>query len=291
MAVGDVDGIQGAFNFRRDAFPEFFVRLLQARLDHLRDLFGGEIGVAVLIVEDPAFALGDHVGAKFLDGKLVTPIAEGAFGELHNVALVNQRHYAALFFQGVLYGAANEALCGAGRHRLDADAGFGLDLLGGSFQHFKIQKIDHAFCVRGARAPFDSGVNILGVLAKDHDVHSFRIFYGRRHAFEVANRAHACIEVKDLTERHVERAYSAANGRGERAFDGHAEIANGFDCVFGQPVIELFEGFLAGKNFQPFNFALPAVGLGDGGIENLSRGFPDVAASAVAFDKGNYGGI
>ena len=66
------------------------VALLQARLDHRGVLLDGELRIAVAIVDDPALALGDDFIAEFVPRQFVAPVAERAFGELHDVALVHR---------------------------------------------------------------------------------------------------------------------------------------------------------------------------------------------------------
>jgi hypothetical protein len=48
------------------------------------------LGLALLVAEDPALALGDDLAAELPRGELVAPVAEGALGELHDVALVHE---------------------------------------------------------------------------------------------------------------------------------------------------------------------------------------------------------
>jgi len=49
----------------------------------------------------------------------------------------------------------------------------------------------------------------------------------------------------------------------------------------------LAEGFFAGKNLEPFDAALATVCFFNGRIEHALRSFPDIAARAVAFNKGD----
>src|SRR5204862_3313014 len=100
------------------------VELVGAREDLLKrdvrdgvldeDLPGGRLAAAVV----PADGL---AGVLLLD-EGVAPVAEGALGELHDVALVHERDALALVLDGVVEGGANEALTALARDRLDADA-------------------------------------------------------------------------------------------------------------------------------------------------------------------------
>ena len=64
-------------------------------------------------------------GAELLLRQLVAPVAERALGELHDVALVHERHRDAIVLDGVLDRLADQALAALLRYRLDADAGAG----------------------------------------------------------------------------------------------------------------------------------------------------------------------
>ena len=95
-----------------------------AGLDHAGVGLHAQVWILLEVAEDPAFPLGDAHIAEFGGGQLVAPVAEGAFRELHDVALVHQGHVAlvALKTQGVLDGLADVALAAGFAHRLDADA-------------------------------------------------------------------------------------------------------------------------------------------------------------------------
>ena len=143
--------------------------------------------------------------------------------------------------------------------------------------------------VLAALLELDARVHVLGVLAEDDDVHLLGLLHRAGHALVVLHRPHAGVEVEDLAQRHVQRTNAAADRRGQRSFDGDAQIARRGDRVVGQPAGELAEGFFAGKDLKPADGALAAVGLFDCGVEDSLRGLPDVAAGAVAFNKRNDG--
>ena len=196
-----------------------------------------------------------------------------------------------LIFDRVLDRAADEALGAGGRHGLDADAGIFANFFRRAGEHFVVEEIDQLFCFRSAGAPFDSRVHVFGVFAEDHHVHALGIRHGRRHAVKIAHRANAGVKIEHLAQSDVERTNAAAYGRGERAFDSHAEIAEGVDGILREPFFELFEGFFARKNFHPRDFALAAKGFFDGRVEHAARRDPDVASSAVTFDERDDGPV
>ena len=111
------------------------------------------------------------------------------------------------------------------------------------------------------------------------------MLHGRGHSGVILHGTHAGVEIEDLAQGDVEGADAASDGRGQRAFDGDAKFADGADGVVGQPVLKAGLGFLAGKDFVPGYGALPVVGLFDSGVEYADRGFPDITASAVAFNE------
>ena len=242
-----------------------------------------------MVVDDPALALGDDLVAELLRGQLVSPLAECAFGELLDVALVHEGHRLAIVGQRVLDGHAHQALGAGDGDRLDADAGVLAHLLVGAGQHLVVEEVDQLLGLRRSLLPLDAGVNVFRVLAEDHDVHALGMLHRRGNALVILHRANAGIEVENLAQGDVQRADAAADRRGQRALDADAQIAEGADGVVGQPGLEAVHGLLAGEDFVPGDPALAAVGLLDCRIEHADRRFPDVAAGAVAFDEGNDG--
>src|SRR5439155_6750292 len=244
--------------------------------------------------------------AEVLFGGLIAPVAEGAFGELHDVALVHDRHALALELDRVTNRAVDQSHAAAVAHRFDADAdadvgrkilradGFPellrllfrakadfIEVLGKFFG----DEIQNFLRLGRAAGVFDTGVNILGIFAEEDHVHFFRMLHGRRNAGEVLNGPEADVEVEHLTERHVERADAAAHRRGERTFDADEEFLERIDGVVGQPVVELLESGFACEHFEPGGLAFAAVGLVHGGVEHALTGGPDVRPRAVAADK------
>jgi hypothetical protein len=65
-------------------------------------------GLAVVLL--PEFVLGDDRLAVLLVGDLIAPIAERALGELHDVALVDERYRIAVVGQRVVDRLADESL-------------------------------------------------------------------------------------------------------------------------------------------------------------------------------------
>ena len=139
------------------------------------------------------------------------------------------------------------------------------------------------------RGPLDAGVDVLGVLAEDHDVHPLRVRDRRRRAREVPDRADAGVQVQHLPQRDVEAADAAADRRRQRPLDGDLVRANRLERVVRQPLAVLLLGLLAGRHLEPGDLLLAAERLLHGRVEHADAGAPDVGPRAVSFNKRNNG--
>jgi len=222
--------------------------------------------------------------AEFALREGVAPIAEGAFGELHDVAFVDNRDRLAVVVDGVLDRGADEAFGAFRRDRLDADAAGQRepDFL---HAHFVLEERDEFLRFGRTGFPFDTGVDVLGVLAEDDHVHLLGMFDGRGDALEPHHRPQAHIQVEHLAERDVERADAFAHRSGQRAFDADEVILERLDGFVREPVVEFLERLLTGPDFEPFDLALTGIRFLDGGVEHADAGGPDVRAGAVATDE------
>src|SRR5439155_12146435 len=225
-----------------------------ARVDLARVVLDGDGRPGLPVAEDPALALGDDPVAVVPHGERVAPVAERALGELHDVALVDEGDAPAPVAEGVFDRGAGEPLGPLARHGLHAGAAGGreADL---PDPHFALQERDQLPRLGALRRPLDPGVDVLGVLAKDHHVDLLGALDRARHAREPAHRAEA-----DVVDR-----------------------------ILGAPVLEAVECLLAGDDLHPGDAALAAVGLLDRGVEDGVAGAPEVGAGAVAPDEGDDG--
>lgn len=277
------------------------------------NLLQGDVGDGVF--DDEArtgFAFGDFApraaveffSAKGVFGDFVTPVTESALGVLHDVALVDQSYRFLLFADGVFDGRVHEALGTQFRDGFDADTDFddllarigghtGFGELGSFFcgaeadfvevsGHVLFQERDHGIGFVAARLEVDTRVDVFGVLAEDGHVHLFGVLDRRGRPREVAHGTQTNIEVEHLAQSHVERADTAADGRGERAFDADEIFVEASYGFIGKPVAGLIESGLARENFEPLDFFLAAVGFLNRRVHNTHRGRPDVGAGAVA---------
>ncbi len=122
QGIGDVVAVQ----IQRGNDVVFFrahQRLLQKVVgDHILD---HDLGATARTAERQPRTCADLLRTELVLRQLVTPVAEGAFGVFHDVALVHQRHRDPIVVDRVLDGLTHQALTALLRYRLDADAGTG----------------------------------------------------------------------------------------------------------------------------------------------------------------------
>src|SRR5690606_35803748 len=265
-------------------------RHLVPGLDEARVLFDGEVRLLLDVAEDPRFALGDDLVPELAGRERVSPVAEGALGELHDVALVNERHALSPVRERVLDRRADEPLRSFLRDGLDADSGRlrEADLL---HAHFLLQELDDTLHFGRARGPLDARVDVLRVLAEDHHVDVPGPLHRARDVGEPADGTQADVQVELLPERDVEGADALAHRRGERAFDADQVLPVRLDGLVGQPAIEALLGLFARVHLVPGDLALALVGLLDGRIQDRAGGTPNVGSRAVALDERDDGAI
>ena len=248
------------------------------------------VGVLLTVGRLGALPLLPGVGAggKLTLGELIAPVAECAFGELLDIALVNQRQALAPVGDGVADRGTDETLRPFLRHRLDADAGaFRKADLGIRLGEGLAEQLEKLPVVGAAGLEFDAGIDVLGVLTEDYHVDFFGMPDGRGHAPVPAHRAQAHKQVEHLTQRHVERADAATDRGGERSLDGHEILAAGGHRLLRQPGVEQLVGLLSRVDLHPVDAPLAAVGLGHRGVHDAHAGAPDVGARAVTLDEWN----
>ena len=227
-------------------------------------------------------------GAELLLRQAVAPVAKAALGELHDVALVHQRHRGLVVIDRVLDRLSHQALGAFARDRLDADAR-GVreaDLLDAEVV---LQDLDQALGLLALGLELDAGVDVLRVLAEDDHVGLLGLLDRRRNALEVLDRAQADVEVELLAQRDVERADAAADRRRQRALDRDHVLAHRLERLGRQPDVGAVDAgrLLAGVDLHPVDLLLAAVSLGDCRVDHLQHHRRDVDAGAVAFDVGN----
>ena len=166
---------------------------------------------------------------------------------------------------------------------LDADAA----VLADSLAQIIAQEIDQLFGPAGSFFPLDARVYILGILPKDDHVHSLGMADWRRHAVEIADRAHTGVEIQRLSEGHIETPKPTTHGSRQRAFDGTTEITNGLGGILWQPLVVVFFRLLSRVDLHPGHRLGTVIGLLDSAVENVSCRPPDIGADAIALDERN----
>src|SRR5207245_9461556 len=101
------------------------------------------------------------------------------------------------------------------RHRLDADRAAGADLRVVALR----QESDDRVRSVASSLVLDARIDVLDVLAEDHDVELAGLLHGGRDPLEVAYGPDAGVQVEHLAQRDVERADPAADGRRQRPLD------------------------------------------------------------------------
>jgi len=238
------------------------------------------LGAHGLLAAGGRLVLGhDRIG-EFRGRHFVSEGPERAFGVLHDVALVDQGDARTAMLDGMRNRLAHEPL-GPGR-------GDGLDADTGGVVHLGAQGVpqegDELFRFRGARGIFDTGVDVLGVLAEDDHVHALGMLDRRLDALEVADGPDAGIEVEDLTHGDVQTAKSTADRGGQRSLEGELGAGEGIQGGLGQILAGFLEGLASGQELFPDELSVIAIGLFHGGIDDGPPGFPYIRTDTVTFD-------
>src|SRR5690606_19941207 len=267
------------------------VVILRIQNDLLQEIVGDhvlddDLSAGRGILEREPRAAVDLARAELLARHLVTPVTERALRVLHDVALVHERHGAAVVAHGVLERLADEALRALAGDGLDADprARGEADLRDAEL---RLQEMDQLLHLGGAGGPLDARVNVLGVLAKHHHVHVVGNLRGRRRPRKIADRTNARVQIHCLTNRDVQRADAFADGRRERPLDRHDVADERIHRLVGQdlPLAVPRDRLLTGIDLHPCDRAPPSVRLLDRGVDDRAHDRRDVDTDAVAFDE------
>ena len=166
---------------------------------------------------------------------------------------------------------ADDPLGALAADRLDRDAGAGGDLL----RLEPVQLGDHAFGVVGAGLVLDPGVEILGVLAHDHEID---VVVARAHAEVRLARAQAGVEPELVAERDVDRAEAGADRRRDRPLQRDLVRLHRGERLLGQRRPGRLHHVDAGLAHIP-------VELDSGRLEHAARRLGQLGPGAVARDE------
>ena len=97
-----INAVEHALDFLLHLLPERRLGKFHPRFDHLCIFRDRQLRVLILVIQNPALALGDYLIAKLFGGKLVSPLAERALGKLLDISFVHQRHRFPSALQSVL---------------------------------------------------------------------------------------------------------------------------------------------------------------------------------------------
>ena len=132
--------------------------------------------------------------------------------------------------------------------------------------------------LRRAFLVLDAGVEVLGVLADEHEVD---VLEARAHAGIALARAHLRVQVERLAQADVDRAEAAADRRRDRPLERDARLADRVEDVVGQRVaVVLVHHVGAGVPDVP-------VELDAGRLEHAASRLGELGAGAVAGDEGD----
>ena len=131
--------------------------LLQERIGN--HIFNDDLFTGVRVLNFLPWAAVDQFTAELFGRQLVAPVFERAFGELHDVAFVNQGHRVTIVGDSVFDGGTHKTLGPFFGAWLDADAAM---LREANFLHAHLfaQEFNHFFCISRVRFPFDTGVDV-----------------------------------------------------------------------------------------------------------------------------------
>src|SRR5690606_11675180 len=127
----------------------------------------------------------------------VAPVTERAIRELHDVALVHERHTLALVGKVVVDGSSDQALRALSRNGLDADTA-GLREADLRHSHFLLQELDDLLHLGRTRLPLDACIDVFRVLTEDHDVDLVGFTHRTRHPREPAHGPQTYVKIELL---------------------------------------------------------------------------------------------
>ena len=141
--------------------------------------------------------------------------------------------------------------------------------------------------VIGAKGPFNAGIDVLRVLAEHGDVDPLGILHRGIDAVEIAEGAHAGIEVQRLAQGYVQRPDTPSRRRIERSFQADPVLLEGRHRFVRQIGSAFLERFLAGFHLQPLDGAVSFECLLDGRIHDRAADRRDFLSNSIARDERN----
>ena len=219
------------------------------------------------------------IGKPFL-GDFVAPLAEGALGEFHDIALMHQGDTFPAVVQGIGDGTGDQAFGIFGTNRFDADA----RILRQRNLHFLDKKTGDPLGLRRLRRPFNAGVQVFGVFTENDHVDLLGMLHRARNRIDITHRTNTGVKVQLLANGNVDTANALADRCRKRPLDGHTMFLDQVQGFFRQPLSGLLIALLARIDFPPNNFSLALKRSGNRQIDDLTGCVPDIGANPVALD-------
>ena len=121
--------------------------------------------------------------------------------------------------------------------------------------HFVAEEFQQLDCGGAVGFPFDAGVDVFRVFAKDHHVGFLGMHDRARHAGEPSHRTLADVQIEFLSQCDVQRTNAAAHRRRHRSFDADDEFLHCRQRFLRQPLIFAvhFKRLLARVDLHPFD--------------------------------------
>ena len=215
----------------------------------------------------------------------VAPFAEGTLGVFHDVTFVDEGDAAPPVRYGVFNRHFDQAFAGIFGDGFDAQRRAVEELRA----QFAPQEVGQFGVFRAARGVFDARIDVFGVFAEDDDVKVFGAAHRRGYARVVAHRPDAGVEVECLPQGDVKRAEAAADGCGQRSFDGDTQLAQCGERRLREGVTALPCRCFTQRQVAPDDAAALAVCGFDGSVPDAARCLHDFRADAVAGDAADPG--
>jgi hypothetical protein len=193
-------------------------------------------------------------------------------GVLHDVRLVHGRDLRAAGFARVSEGKLDDLPRAGDRDRLDRDPGVAV----GQAAAVRLDPRDQLDRVLAALLVLDSGVEILRVLADDHEVDL--VIERADPGIELA-RTHLRVEVERLAQADVDRPEASADRCRDRAFQRHAVAPDRLQRRLGQRVAAVLIHHVGScRHYVPLE-------LDAGRLEHAARRLRQFRTGAVARDE------
>ena len=109
----------------------------------------------------------------------------------------------------------------------------------------------------------------------------------RRDTRNIPYRSDTSVKIETLAHGNIKRTKTAADRRGQWAFEGNDEFLDCLESIGRQIFAVFLVSRFTGVDIEPHDLPFAAESLRNRGVKHLPRGFHDVATDAIPFDHGN----